>query len=120
MEFKKIFSIKLLNNKHYLVINCSYFKKKGDYNTFIKVITKLLYAILENQEKIYVIVNLNDVKLNQFDPIFCKQISNILMEKFPEKLEYLEFTNTGKLFKLIFSTLKMFLPKETLEKIKST
>ena len=120
MEFKKIFSIKLLNNKHHLIINCSYFKKKGDYNTFIKIITKLLYTILENQENIYIIVNLNNVKLNQFDPIFCKQISNILMEKLPDKLEYLEFTNTGKIFKLVFNTLKIFLPKETLDKIKST
>jgi len=120
MEFKKIFSIDLINNKHYLIINCGYFKKKGDYNTFIKVIIKLLDKILENQKNIYVIVNLNDVKLNQFDPIFCKQISNILMEKFPEKLAHLEFINTGKIFKLVFSTLKIFLPKETLDKIKST
>ena len=47
MEFKKIFSIKLLNNKHHLIINCSYFKKKGDYNTFIKVISEDLQSSLK-------------------------------------------------------------------------
>jgi len=110
-----------INNE--IEIHYKYFKT---INKFVdkKYILDYLIFIVENVLKKYetFIVHVNIEKLTLLEieknKDFIADMSNVLKEKFPHKLEYCNIYEGSFIFKQIMNLLSLFIDKNTLKKIR--
>jgi hypothetical protein len=119
----------LLNNfcniktNNEIELNYNYFKI---INTFIdkNYILDYLICIIENvltkYQTFIVHVNIEKLTLLEIDKnkSFVQDMSNVLKERFPDRLEICYIYEGSFIFKQIYSLLSIFIDKKTLKKIK--
>jgi len=119
----------LLNNfchikaNNEIEINYKYFKI---INTFIDknyILNYLIYIVenvLQKHQTFVVHVNIEKLTLLEVEKNrdFVQDMSNILKDKFPDKLEICLIYEGSFIFKQIYNLLSIFIDKKTLKKIK--
>jgi hypothetical protein len=119
----------LLNNfchiktNNEIEINYKYFKI---INTFIDknyILNYLIYIVenvLQKHQTFVVHVNIEKLTLLEVEKNrdFVQDMSNVLKEKFPDKLEICLIYEGSFIFKQIYNLLSIFIDKKTLKKIK--
>jgi len=110
-----------INNE--IEINYKYFKT---INTFIDkaIVLNYLFLIVENvlnkYETFIVHVNIEKLTLLEIErnKDFIQNMSSMLKEKFPDKLDFCLIYEGSFIFKQIYNLLSIFIDKKTLKKIR--
>jgi len=119
----------LLNNFCHIKINNEieiHYKFFKIINTFIDqnyILNYLIFIvenILKNYETFIVHVNIEKLTLLEIEKnrLFVQEMSNVLKEKFPDKLEVCNIYEGSFIFKQIYNLLAIFIDKKTLKKIR--
>jgi hypothetical protein len=119
----------LLNNFCHIKINNEieiHYKFFKIINTFIDqnyILNYLIFIvenILKNYETFIVHVNIEKLTLLEIEKnrLFVQEMSNVLKEKFPDKLEVCNIYEGSFIFKQIVNLLAIFIDKKTLKKIR--
>jgi len=111
--------------ENHIVINYSYLKwimKNGVYTneSLIEYIMNVFKETLSYHKKIILHINSNHLTMMDIDKyyLFIKNISLIMKETFPNKLDKCFVYNAPFIFSKLFSILSVFIDKATLQKIK--
>ena len=110
-----------LNNE--ITINYKYFKIINtfiDKNNILNYIIFVVENILKNYNTFIVHVNIEKLTLLEVEKNkeFVQNMSNLLKERFPDKLEVCFIYESSFIFKQIYNLLALFIDKKTLKKIK--
>jgi hypothetical protein len=110
-----------LNNE--IIINYKYFKIINSFIDKSNILNYLIFIvdnILKNYQTFIVHVNIEKLTLLEIEKNkdFVQSMSNVLKEKFPDKLEVCIIYEGSFIFKQIHSLLALFIDKKTLKKIK--
>lgn len=119
----------LLNNFCHIKINNEieiHYKFFKIINTFIDqnyILNYLIFIvenILKNYETFIVHVNIEKLTLLEIEKnrLFVQEMSSVLKEKFPDKLEFCNIYEGSFVFKQIVNLLAIFIDKKTLKKIR--
>jgi len=105
-----------------IVLNYNYFKhlaKEETYSYILIHITNIIDRLLMTTNELIVHVNMKSLSLTEIDKhkMFIQQMSQILQEKYPDKLSKCYIYNSPFIFSQIFNFVSMFVDKETLKKI---
>jgi hypothetical protein len=110
--------------ENHIMINYSYLKwimKNGVYNNefLIEYIMNVLKTLLLRYDNFILHINSNHLTIMDIDKyyIFIKNISLIMKETFPNKLDKCYVYNAPFIFSKLFSILSVFIDKLTLQKI---
>lgn len=113
-----------LYKENHIVINYSYLKwimKNGIYTNecLIEYIMNVFKETLNYHKKIILHINSNHLTIMDIDKycLFIKNISLIMKESFPDKLDKCFVYNAPFIFSKLFSILSVFIDKATLQKI---
>lgn len=113
-------SIKLNNE---IIINYKYFKIINtfiDKNNILNYLIFIVENVLKNYSTFIVHVNIEKLTLLEIEKNrdFVQNMSNVLKDKFPDKLEQCLIHEGSFIFKQIYNLLALFIDKPTLKKIK--
>ena len=119
----------LLNNfcniktNNEIEINYKYFKSiklQFDNNNILDYLIFVIENVLSNYEFFIIHVNISKLSLLEIEKNqdFIQNMSIILKEKFPDKLEVCIIYEGSFIFKQIYNLLSLFIDKKTLKKIK--
>jgi len=110
--------------ENHIVINYSYLKwimKNGIYTneSLIEYIMNVFKERLAHHKKFILHINSNHLTMMDIDKyyLFIKNISLIMKETFPNKLDKCFVYNAPFIFSKLFSILSVFIDKATLQKI---
>ena len=110
--------------ENHIVINYSYLKwiiKNGIYTneSLIEYIMNVFKETLNYHKKFILHINSNHLTMMDIDKyyLFIKNISLIMKESFPNKLDKCFVYNAPFIFSKLFSILSVFIDKATLQKI---
>jgi len=104
-------------------INYKYFKSiklQFDNNNILDYLIFVIENVLSNYEFFIIHVNISKLSLLEIEKNqdFIQNMSIILKEKFPDKLEVCIIYEGSFIFKQIHNLLSLFIDKKTLKKIK--
>jgi hypothetical protein len=104
-------------------INYKYFKSiklQFDNNNILDYLIFVIENVLSNYEFFIIHVNISKLSLLEIEKNqdFIQNMSIILKEKFPDKLEVCIIYEGSFIFKQIYNFLSLFIDKKTLKKIK--
>jgi len=106
-----------------IVINYKYFKIINtfiDKNNILNYLIFIVDNVLKNYDTFIVHVNIEKLTLLEIDKNrdFVQNMSNILRDRFPDKLEVCFIYEGSFIFKQVYNLLSLFVDKKTLKKIK--
>jgi dihydrofolate reductase len=106
-----------------IVINYKYFKIINtfiDKNNILSYLIFIVENVLKNYNTFIVHVNIEKLTLLEIDKNrdFVQNMSNVLKDRFPDKLEVCFIYEGSFIFKQIYNLLALFVDKKTLKKIK--
>lgn len=106
-----------------IVINYKYFKIINtfiDKNSILNYLIFIVDNVLKNYDTFIVHVNIEKLTLLEIDKNrdFIQNMSNILRDRFPDKLEVCFIYEGSFIFKQVYNLLSLFVDKKTLKKIK--
>jgi hypothetical protein len=96
-----------------------YFATKDTYNMILNSIIHKIDTVLSSKITFVVYVNLKKLTILDLDKHiqFIKHLSEVLKERYPDRLEKCYIYNVPFVFAQIFNILSTFINKDTLEKI---
>ena len=96
-----------------------HFATKETYNLILNYMIQQIDNVLSSNSTFVVYVNLQQITLLEIDKHrqFIQYLSMVLIEKYPDRLGNCYIYNTPFVFSRIFSLLRIFINKYTLEKI---
>jgi hypothetical protein len=106
-----------------IIINYKYFKIINtfiDKNNILNYLIFIVENVLKNYNTFIVHVNIEKLTLLEIDKNrdFVQNMSNVLKDRFPDKLEVCFIYEGSFIFKQIYNLLALFVDKKTLKKIK--
>lgn len=106
-----------------IVVNYKYFKIINtfiDKNSILNYLIFIVENVLKNYDTFIVHVNIEKLTLLEIDKNrdFIQNMSNILRDRFPDKLELCFIYEGSFIFKQVYNLLSLFVDKKTLKKIK--
>lgn len=106
-----------------IVVNYKYFKIINtfiDKNNILSYLIFIVENVLKNYNTFIVHVNIEKLTLLEIDKNrdFVQNMSNILRDRFPDKLELCFIYEGSFIFKQVYNLLSLFVDKKTLKKIK--
>jgi hypothetical protein len=103
-------------------INSKYFKTISfvDKNYILNYLFFIVENVLKNYDTFIVHVNIEKLTLLEIEKNkdFIQNMSSVLREKFPDKLDFCIIHEGSFIFKQIYNLLTMFIDKKTLKKIR--
>lgn len=112
-----------IKTKNEITINYKYFKIIKtfiDKNNILYYLIFIIDNILKNYNTFIVHVNIEKLTLLDIDKNrdFIESMSNVLKDRFPDKLDVCLIYEGSFIFKQIYNLLALFIDKNTLKKIK--
>ena len=106
-----------------IVINYKYFKIINtfiDKNNILNYLIFIVDNVLKNYNTFIVHVDIEKLTLLEIDKNrdFVQSMSNVLKDRFPDKLEVCFIYESSFIFKQVYNLLSLFVDKKTLKKIK--
>ena len=106
-----------------IVVNYKYFKIINtfiDKNNILNYLIFIVENVLKNYETFIIHANIEKLTLLEIDKNrdFVQNMSNILRDRFPDKLELCFIYEGSFIFKQVYNLLSLFVDKKTLRKIK--
>ncbi len=111
------------NNNNEIILNYKYFKTINsilDNNNILNYLIFIIDHVLKKQDSFIIHVFIENLSILEIDKNkgFIIFMTNILKERFPEKLELCYIHEAPFIFKQIYNFLSIIIDKKTLSKIK--
>jgi len=110
---------------NHIILNYIYFKyivkyNMASYDNIIYYLVNIMHTVLKDYSQFIIHMNIRYLILVDVDKyyLFIKQISQVMKETFPEKLQICYIYNPPFVFSKLFSIISIFIDKETQKKIK--
>jgi hypothetical protein len=112
-----------IDSNNEIIINYKYFKIVNtiiDNTNILNYLVFIIENILKKCNVFTVHVYIENLTILEIDKnkVFVQQMSTVLKEKFPDKLEICYIHNAPYIFKQIYTFLSLLIDKNTLTKIK--
>jgi hypothetical protein len=112
-----------IKTKNEIVINYKHFKSINifiDKNDILNYLILNIENVLNKYETFSIHVNIEKLSLLEIEKNkdFIQNISTVLREKFPDKLDFCIIYEGSFIFKQIYNLLAIFIDKKTLKKIR--
>jgi hypothetical protein len=112
-----------IKTKNEIVINYKHFKSINifiDKNDILNYLILNIENVLSKYETFVIHVNIEKLSLLEIEKNkdFIQNISTVLREKFPDKLDFCIIYEGSFIFKQIYNLLAIFIDKKTLKKIR--
>jgi hypothetical protein len=108
--------------ENHIVLDYRYFKfiaNKENYEAIILSVITVMHECLHNNETMVVHLNMKSLTLLDIEKhfYFIREISIIMQQTFPDKLDKCFVYNAPFLFSQLYNTISMFIDKKTQKKI---
>jgi hypothetical protein len=110
---------------NHIILNYIYFKyimkhNMTTYDNIISYLVNIMHTVLKEYSQFIIHMNIRYLILVDVDKyyLFIKQISQVMKETFPEKLQICYIYNPPFVFSKLFSIISIFIDKNTQQKIK--
>ena len=104
-------------NKNYVIIKAKNMSIEHNSDTFIMYCVELTKNVIKIYSKIYVIIDLYELNMKNIKINFIIKFIKTFKKTYPDKLNKCIIINVTKSFNKIFKMLKIFLDKDTIDKI---